>query len=180
MSTTDVNACGELIRFAIGPSSLGKVLVASSNTGVVCILIGDQLESLVEDLRTRFPGANVVPAAGDYQHLMDRVIDHVENPATPFDAPLDIRGTPFQRQVWSALQAIPAGKTVTYSDIAFDLGAPKAVRAVAGACAANKIAIVIPCHRVVRNDGSLSGYRWGVARKEALIQREATSDRRTA
>jgi AraC family transcriptional regulator, regulatory protein of adaptative response / methylated-DNA-[protein]-cysteine methyltransferase len=161
------------LRYAVGTSTLGSVLVASSRKGVACILIGDDPRILVEELKANFPGAAVELGTADDDRRVDRVVDLIEVPSTGFDLPLDVRGTPFQRKVWSALQRIPVGATTTYSALA--ACDPKAVRAVAGACAANKLAVAIPCHRVVRSDGSSSGYRWGVARKHALIEREATT-----
>jgi len=163
----------EDIRFAVGQSSLGAVLVASSNTGVVSILIGDDPAELVRDLQSRFPRAHLVGGDKDYESMVARVVGLVETPQIGLNLPLDVRGTVFQRRVWQALQAIPMGQTASYSDVARRIGAPRAVRAVASACAANNIAVAIPCHRVVRNDGALSGYAWGIARKRALIAREA-------
>ena len=165
----------EEIRFAIGQSSLGAILVASSERGVVAILIADDPEKLARDLQDRFPKARLVGADKEYEALVARVVGLVEAPALGVDLPLDIRGTAFQQRVWKALQEIPAGKTASYADIATQIGLPKAVRAVAGACAANKLAVAIPCHRVVRSDGSLSGYAWGVERKRKLLQVEAAA-----
>jgi AraC family transcriptional regulator of adaptative response/methylated-DNA-[protein]-cysteine methyltransferase len=167
----------EEIRFAIGDSSLGAVLAASSRKGVVAILLGNEPEHLVRELQDRFPKAKLIGADKDYETLIARVIGIIETPAQAqgLDLPLDIRGTVFQQRVWQALQDIPAGSTVSYSELARRIGSPKSVRAVAGACAANNIAVAIPCHRVVRNDGSLSGYAWGVRRKRALIERETRS-----
>jgi AraC family transcriptional regulator of adaptative response/methylated-DNA-[protein]-cysteine methyltransferase len=163
----------EEIRFAVGQSSLGAILVASSKKGVASILIGDDPNELVEDLQDRFPKARLVGGDKDYESLVARVVGFVEAPGLGLDLPLDVRGTAFQRRVWQALQEIPVGQTASYVDIARKIGAPKAVRAVAGACAANNLAVAIPCHRVVRNDGALSGYAWGVERKRVLIDREA-------
>jgi AraC family transcriptional regulator of adaptative response/methylated-DNA-[protein]-cysteine methyltransferase len=167
----------EQIRFAVGQSSLGAILVASSAKGVASILLGDDPERLVRELQDRFPKADLVGADREYAALVARVVAFVEAPALGLDLPLDIRGTAFQQRVWNALQAVPAGRTVSYTDVAAQIGAPKAARAVAAACAANKHAVAIPCHRVVRNDGSLSGYAWGVERKRALIEREKTPAR---
>lgn len=161
------------IRFAIGQCSLGAILVASSENGVCAILIGDDPEALARDLQDRFPRADLIGGDAAFERTVASVVGMVEQPRIGLDLPLDIRGTAFQQRVWQALTRIPAGKTATYTDIARLIGEPKAVRAVAGACAANKIAVAIPCHRVVRNDGSLSGYRWGVERKRALLEREA-------
>lgn len=163
----------EEIRFAIGESSLGAILVASSLKGVASILIGDEPEALVRSLQDRFPNAHLIGADRDYEALVARVVGLVDAPGFGFDLPLDVRGTAFQQRVWRALQDIPSGQTVSYAEIARRLGVPKATRAVAGACAANNIAVAIPCHRVVKNDGSLSGYAWGVERKRTLVEREA-------
>jgi AraC family transcriptional regulator of adaptative response/methylated-DNA-[protein]-cysteine methyltransferase len=163
----------EDIRFAVGECSLGTLLVASSTKGIVAILLGDDPDKLVRKLQDRFPKARLIGADRDYEALVARVVGFIEAPGQGFDLPLDIRGTAFQHRVWRALQDIPAGRTVSYAEIARRIGSPKAVRAVAGACAANNIAVVIPCHRVVRRDGSLSGYAWGVERKRALIAKEA-------
>ncbi|MCS3979974.1 AraC family transcriptional regulator of adaptative response/methylated-DNA-[protein]-cysteine methyltransferase [Bradyrhizobium japonicum] len=164
----------EEIRFAVGQSSLGPILVASSKKGVVAILLGDDAEELVHDLQDRFPKARLIGADRDYEAMVARVVGAVEAPGIGLDLPLDIRGTAFQQRVWQALQEIPAGRTVCYAELAQRIGAPSAVRAVAGACAANKLAVAIPCHRVIRNDGSTSGYAWGVERKRALLDREAS------
>jgi AraC family transcriptional regulator, regulatory protein of adaptative response / methylated-DNA-[protein]-cysteine methyltransferase len=161
------------IRFAIGECSLGSILVAASDRGVCAILLGDDPEALVRALQDWFPRASLIGADPEFEKLVARVVGFIEAPALGLDLPLDVRGTAFQQRVWQALREIPAGTTATYAEIADRIGAPKAVRAVAGACAANKLAVAIPCHRVVRTDGSLSGYRWGVDRKEALLQREA-------
>jgi AraC family transcriptional regulator of adaptative response/methylated-DNA-[protein]-cysteine methyltransferase len=163
----------EDIRFAVGECSLGTLLAASSTKGIVAILLGDDPDKLVRELQDRFPKARLIGADRDYEALVARVVGFIEAPGQGFDLPLDIRGTAFQHRVWRALQDIPAGRTVSYAEIARRIGSPKAVRAVAGACAANNIAVVIPCHRVVRRDGSLSGYAWGVERKRALIAKEA-------
>jgi AraC family transcriptional regulator of adaptative response/methylated-DNA-[protein]-cysteine methyltransferase len=174
MTPTQYRAGGanEEIRFAVGQSTLGAILVASSKKGIAAILLGDDPEKLVRELQDRFPKAKLIGAEKDYETLIARVIGFIETPGQDFGLPLDIRGTVFQQRVWRALQEIPSGKTVTYSDIAKKIGSPKAVRAVAGACAANNLAIAIPCHRVVRTDGSLSGYAWGVERKRGLLTRE--------
>ncbi len=167
----------EDIRFAVGQCSLGAILVASSKKGVASILLGSDPDELVRKLQDRFPKAKLIGADSNYQALVARVVGFVEAPSLGLDLPLDVRGTAFQQRVWQALQEIPAGQTVSYAEIARRIGAPKATRAVAGACAANKLAVAIPCHRVVRNDGSLSGYAWGVERKRALLDREATHRR---
>jgi AraC family transcriptional regulator of adaptative response/methylated-DNA-[protein]-cysteine methyltransferase len=177
MSPTAFRAGGAdmQIRYAVGACSLGSVLVAASDKGVCAILLGDGPEALLAELRRQFPRAAVAGGGKDFAALAARVIDHVETPGAGLDLPLDIRGTVFQHRVWEALRRIPAGTTVSYTDIAKAIGAPKSVRAVAGACAANRLAIAIPCHRVVRGDGSLSGYRWGVDRKRALLAKEKSS-----
>lgn len=161
------------IRFAIGEFSLGSILVASSDRGVCAILIGDDPAALARDLQDQFPQANLIGGEPGYEDLVAKVVGFVEEPRIGLDLPLDIRGTTFQQRVWKALQQIPAGSTASYADIAQKIGSPKAVRAVAQACGANTLAVAIPCHRVIKNDGSLSGYRWGVERKQALLKREA-------
>lgn len=168
---------GAEIRFAVGECSLGAILVARSDKGVCAILLDDDPDALVRDLQDRFPKARLLGGDGGFEQLVARVVGLVEQPGIGLDLPLDVRGTAFQQRVWQALREIPAGTTATYRDIAEKIGQPKAVRAVAGACAANALAIAIPCHRVVRNDGSLSGYRWGVERKQALITREALGEK---
>jgi AraC family transcriptional regulator of adaptative response/methylated-DNA-[protein]-cysteine methyltransferase len=164
----------EEIRFAVGQTSLGALLVASSGKGVASILLGDDPDELVRNLQDRFPKASLIGADRAYEGMVARVVGLVEKPRIGMDLPLDVRGTAFQQRVWEALKKIPAGKTVSYSEVARRIGSPKAVRAVAAACAANHLAVVIPCHRVVRNDGSLSGYAWGVERKRVLLDREAS------
>jgi AraC family transcriptional regulator of adaptative response/methylated-DNA-[protein]-cysteine methyltransferase len=161
------------IRFAIGPCSLGATLVAATEKGVAAILLGDDPAALERELQHRFPRARLIGGDKSFGKLLAKVIAHVDAPGPSLDLPLDVRGTAFQHRVWAALCAIPAGTTATYAEIARRIGAPKAVRAVAGACAANPLAVAIPCHRVVRSDGGLSGYRWGVARKRALLEKEA-------
>ncbi len=166
---------GSTIRFAVGECSLGSILVAASDRGVCAILLGDDPAALVRDLEDRFPRAELVGADPAFEALVARVVGLVENPAQGLDLPLHVRGTAFQHRVWRALREIPPGRRESYADVARRIGAPKAVRAVAGACAANALAIAIPCHRVVRTDGELSGYRWGVERKAALLKREAAA-----
>lgn len=161
------------IRFAIGECSLGSILVAQSERGVCAILLGDDPEALARDLQDRFPRATLIGGDPEFERLVSRVVGFVEAPGLGLDLPLDVRGTAFQQRVWQALREIPAGSTVSYAELASRIGAPKSVRAVAQACAANALAVAIPCHRVVRNDGGLSGYRWGVERKRALLKREA-------
>ena len=164
----------EEIRFAIGQSSLGAILVASSANGVASILLGDDPDALVRDLQNRFANARLIAADRDYVALVAKVVAFLETPGSELNVPLDVRGTAFQQRVWQALQQIPVGAKVTYAEVARRIGVAKAVRAVAGACAANNLAVAIPCHRVVRADGSLSGYAWGVERKRALLEREVT------
>ena len=177
MTPTDFKSGGANteIRFAIRGCSLGSVLVASSGKGVCAILLGDDPESLLTDLQDQFPRARLVGGDQAFERLAAGVISFVENPRAGLDLPLDIQGTAFQHRVWEALRRIPAGATASYAEIAEAIGAPKSVRAVARACASNHLAVAIPCHRVVRTDGSLSGYRWGVARKRALLAKEAKS-----
>lgn len=160
------------IRFAVGRCSLGDILVARSERGICAITLGDDPDELVRDLQDRFPNANLIGGDADFEGLVARVIGFVEAPRLGFDLPLDVRGTAFQQRVWQALREIPAGRTASYAEIAQRIGEPKAVRAVAQACGANKLAVAIPCHRVVRHDGALSGYRWGVERKRALLEKE--------
>lgn len=166
---------GAQIHFAIGQCSLGAILVARSDKGVCAILMGDDPAALLTDLQDRFPKAALVGGDAGFEALVARVVGLVEAPNVGLDLPLDVRGTAFQQRVWQALRAIPSGQTASYADIAASIGAPKAVRAVAQACAANALAIAIPCHRVVRSDGALSGYRWGVERKRILLDREASA-----
>jgi len=175
MTPGDYRAGGAntLIRFAVGECSLGAILVAASELGVCAILMGDDPDTLTRDLQDRFPKAELLGGDAGFEQLVARVVGFVEEPKLGLDLPLDLRGTAFQLRVWQALREIPAGTTVSYSDIANRIGAPRSVRAVAGACAANALAVAIPCHRVVRTDGGLSGYRWGVERKRELLEREA-------
>lgn len=166
---------GAAIRFAVGECSLGSVLVAASERGVCAILLGDDPDALVRDLQDRFDRAELIGGDRDFEALVAKVVGLVENPRQGLDLPLDVRGTAFQHRVWRALREIPPGSRESYADVARRIGAPAAVRAVAGACAANALAVAIPCHRVVRQDGAVSGYRWGVERKEALLAREAAA-----
>ena len=163
------------IRFAIGECSLGSILVAQSEKGICAISLGDDADKLARDLQDRFPKAQIVGDDAEFQELVARVVGFVEQPSIGLDLPLDVRGTAFQQRVWQALREIPLGKTASYRDIAQRIGAPRAVRAVAQACGANHIAVAIPCHRVVRRNGDISGYRWGVDRKRELLRREAQS-----
>jgi AraC family transcriptional regulator of adaptative response/methylated-DNA-[protein]-cysteine methyltransferase len=160
------------IRFAIGECSLGSILVATSARGVCAILLGDDPDALARDLQDRFPRANLIGGDRQFEQLVAKVVGFVETPALGLDLPLDVRGTAFQQRVWQALRKIPVGSTASYTDIAKRIGSPNSVRAVAQACAANALAVAIPCHRVVKTDGALSGYRWGVERKRALLKRE--------
>lgn len=164
---------GAVIRFAVAQSSLGAILVAQSQRGICAILLGDDPDALVRDLQDRFKKAQFVGADADFERLVAQVVGFVEAPSMGLHLPLDVRGTAFQERVWRVLREIPAGQTVSYAQIAERIGKPKAVRAVAQACGANHIAVAIPCHRVVRRDGDLSGYRWGVERKRELLRREA-------
>lgn len=161
------------IKFAVAQCSLGAILVAASGKGVCAIFLGDDPNELVHEVQDRFPNASLIGGDSEFEKLVAHVVGFVETPRAEWDLPLDIRGTAFQHRVWQALRAIPPGETVSYAELATRVGDHKAVRAVAGACAANHLAVVIPCHRVVRTDGSLSGYRWGVERKRILIEREA-------
>jgi AraC family transcriptional regulator of adaptative response/methylated-DNA-[protein]-cysteine methyltransferase len=164
---------GVSVHFAVGECSLGSVLVAATPKGVCAILLGDDPEQLLRDLQDQLPNAELIGADEDFEATVARVIGLLDTGGR-IDLPLDIRGTAFQRQVWDALTRIPAGSTLTYAQIAARIGRPEAVRAVGQACAANPLAVVIPCHRVVRSDGNLSGYRWGIERKRALLLREQT------
>jgi len=165
---------GADIRFAVGQTSLGAILVAATDKGVCAIQFGDDPDALVRGLQDRFPKAMLVGGDADFERLVATVVGYVEAPQA-LDLPLDVQGTAFQQRVWEALRKIPFGTTATYAEIAAAIGAPRAVRAVAGACAANAVALAIPCHRVVRSDGSLSGYRWGVERKRELLVREGAA-----
>ena len=164
---------GASIRFAVGECSLGSVLVGATDKGVCAILLGDDPAVLVRNLEDRFPKAQLIGGDATFERLVAQVVGLVEAPGAGAELPLDVRGTAFQQRVWQALRAIPAGSTASYAEIARRIGAPKAVRGVAQACGANPVAVAIPCHRVVRSDGSMAGYRWGVERKRALLEREA-------
>lgn len=163
------------IRFAVGECSLGSILVAATEKGICSILLGDDPEILVRDLHSRFPKAHLVGGDREFETWVAIAAGLVEHPEQPSDLPLDIQGTAFQQLVWQALRGIPPGSTASYQELAIRIGTPRAVRAVAGACAANVIAVAIPCHRVVRKQGDLSGYRWGVERKRALLERESNA-----
>jgi AraC family transcriptional regulator of adaptative response/methylated-DNA-[protein]-cysteine methyltransferase len=177
MTPTSFRSGGQCasIRFAVGDCSLGAILVAATDKGVCAITLGDDPDALVRELQDWFPKAQLIGGDQEFERLVAKVVGYVEAPRTGFDLPLDVQGTAFQQRVWQALRGIPAGSTASYSQIAARLGAPKATRAVARACALNPVAVAIPCHRVVRNDGALSGYRWGVERKRTLLEREARS-----
>jgi len=164
---------GETLRFAVGQTSLGPILVAATDKGIAAIEFGDDPDKLVKGLQDRFPQALLFGGDSAFEQWVARVVGLVETPSLPFDLPLHVRGTAFQHRVWQALRDIPLGSTASYGEIAVRLGAPRSARAVARACAANHVAVAIPCHRVVRTDGDLSGYRWGVGRKQALLDREA-------
>ncbi len=166
---------GESIRFAIGACSLGAILVAATGKGICAILMGDDPNQLARDLQDRFPHAELRGAEADFEATVAKVVGLVESPAIGLDLPLDVRGTAFQQRVWQALRAIPAGATVSYAELAERIGLPSGARAIAGACAANPVAVAIPCHRVVRQDGAISGYRWGVERKAELLRREGAA-----
>jgi AraC family transcriptional regulator, regulatory protein of adaptative response / methylated-DNA-[protein]-cysteine methyltransferase len=164
---------GAVVRFAVGKCSLGSVLVARSEKGICAILLGGRAQALTRDLRRRFPPARLAGGDAGTRTLLDQVARVVENPRLDLDVPLDVRGTAFQRRVWTMIRTIPAGSTMSYAELARRIGAPRSMRAVAQACAANALAVVVPCHRVVRSDGTASGYRWGAGRKRALLEREA-------
>lgn len=168
---------GAAIRFAIGQCSLGAILVAQSQRGLCAILLGDDPELLLRDLQDRFPQAELIGADAGFEQLVAQVVGFIEAPSLGLQLPLDVRGTAFQERVWQALREIPPGSTVSYAELAARIGAPKAVRAVGSACGANPLAVAIPCHRVLRSDSDLSGYRWGVERKRALLLREAEGQR---
>lgn len=174
MKPTDYRAAGQNndIRFAVGQCSLGAILVAQSERGICAILLGDDPHQLVCDLQDQFRKANLIGADHEFEQLIASVVGFIEAPATGLNLPLDIRGTAFQERVWQALREIPPGSTASYAEIAQRIGAPTSMRAVAQACGANRLAVAIPCHRVVRSDGNLSGYRWGVERKRQLLERE--------
>ena len=172
-ATFQAGGAGETIRFAVGECSLGSILVAATDRGVCAIRLGDDPAVLMRELEEHFPRADLIGGDEAFESLVARVVGLVEDPASSLDLPLDIRGTTFQRRVWQALRDIPASTTASYAAIAERIGSPTAARAVANACAANPLAVAIPCHRVVRRDGALGGYRWGIERKRALLGREA-------
>jgi AraC family transcriptional regulator of adaptative response/methylated-DNA-[protein]-cysteine methyltransferase len=166
---------GETIRYTVVSTWLGWAIVAATERGICMTALADSRAALESDLRRRFPSADLLPADAALAGWAERVVRYITRPGDALDLPLDIRGTAFQARVWRALQKIPPGKTATYSEIAAALGQPQSVRAVAQACASNKLAVVVPCHRVVRRDGDLAGYRWGVERKRALLDRERSA-----
>lgn len=163
------------IRFAVGECSLGSILVAASEKGICSILLGDDPDALLRDLQNRFPKARLIGGDPSFESWVASVVGFVEAPRLGLDLPLDIRGTAFQLRIWQTLREIPPGSMASYAEIAERIGAPRSVRAVARACAANPLAVAIPCHRVVRRDGNVSGYRWGVERKRTLLEREAAA-----
>jgi AraC family transcriptional regulator, regulatory protein of adaptative response / methylated-DNA-[protein]-cysteine methyltransferase len=164
---------GESIRFAVGECSLGSVLIAATGQGICAILLGDDPAELVRELHGPFPEAHPIGQDRDFEHLVAKVVGLIESPSLGLDLPLDVRGTPFQQRASQALRAISAGCTASYAEIAEGIGAPKKAYAVGQACASNVIAVAISCHRVIRKNGALSGYRWGIERKRALLEREA-------
>jgi AraC family transcriptional regulator of adaptative response/methylated-DNA-[protein]-cysteine methyltransferase len=166
---------GRTIRFAIGECWLGSILVATTQEGICAILLGDEADALLRDLQDYFPEVPLIQGDGELEQVLAEVVAFVERPAIGLDLPLDPSGTPFQQRVWQALREIPTGSTTSYGEIARRLGAPKEAYAVGEACAANMIAVAIPCHRVVRKDGGLGDYRWGFGRKRRLLKREAAS-----
>lgn len=167
------NQSPEQLFYAVGSSALGSVLVARSEKGICLISLGDGPQVLLDDLQTRFPKAHFLEGTNIMAKTLERVAEPCEEPTRRFRFPLDLRGTEFQKRVWEELRKIPAGQTRTYTDIARQIGRPQAVRAVAGACGANPLALVVPCHRVLRRDGALGGYRWGIERKKILLETEA-------
>jgi AraC family transcriptional regulator of adaptative response/methylated-DNA-[protein]-cysteine methyltransferase len=175
MKPTQYRAGGVDVRieFAIGESSLGAILVARSQRGVCAISLGDDADALLRELQDRFPRAELIGGDEAFETLVAQVVGLIEHPGIGHELPLDVRGTAFQQRVWQALRQIPPGETASYAQVAQRIGSPRSVRAVAQACASNTLAVAIPCHRVVRSDGAPSGYRWGVERKQALLERES-------
>ncbi|MBZ5634060.1 MAG: bifunctional DNA-binding transcriptional regulator/O6-methylguanine-DNA methyltransferase Ada [Acidobacteriia bacterium] len=182
MKPTEFKAGGEgaTIRFAVGECSLGSILVAASDLGICSIALGNDPHTLVRELQDRFPNAELIGGDEQFERMVARVVAFVENPSAGLELPLHVQGTAFQQRVWKALSEIPCGTTCTYAELAKKLGQPNATRAVARACAANTLAVAIPCHRVVQTNGSLSGYRWGIERKQKLLQVENASGRPAA
>ncbi|WJH37967.1 methylated-DNA--[protein]-cysteine S-methyltransferase (plasmid) [Aliirhizobium terrae] len=168
----------ETLRFAVGQTSLGAIVVASSAKGIAAILMGDSPEILLQDLQDRFPKANFVGGDANYELIVAQVVGLIEAPDLSHDLPLDIRGTVFQRRVWRALQSIPAGQTASYTEIARKIGHARSINAVASACASNALAVAIPCHRVVKSDGTFFGYTWGLDKKTTLLEREYTATKK--
>lgn len=171
----DARDIAEPIQYIVAHSPVGLVLVARSDRGVCALSLGEDAEALRADLRTAFPRATLREATKELECLRERVCSLVEEPSREFEETLDLRGTDFQQRVWSALREIPDGRRVSYGDLARKLGVSSGVRAIAGACAANRVAVAVPCHRVVRSNGALAGYRWGIERKRWLLEREARS-----
>jgi AraC family transcriptional regulator of adaptative response/methylated-DNA-[protein]-cysteine methyltransferase len=168
-----MTASSRHIRFGIADSTLGPIAVARTDQGICAILLADHRRDLLRELRQTFADTELVEDVAGLAPALTRVAHFVESPVATLDLPLDVRGTEFQQRVWRELRKIPVGSTASYADVARGIDAPKSVRAVAQACGANTLALAIPCHRVVRSDGALSGYRWGAARKRALLDREA-------
>lgn len=162
-----------MVEFDLGSSSLGCVLLAMSEKGVCAIALGDNPDALVDWLKQKYPHAQKTSDNAVLLSRLQQILNYTESPSDSLDLELDINGTEFQKRVWQALLTVPAGETCSYSDIAKKIGSPQSVRAVAGACASNSLALAIPCHRIVRRDGNLSGYRWGLERKKILLQKEA-------
>jgi AraC family transcriptional regulator of adaptative response/methylated-DNA-[protein]-cysteine methyltransferase len=160
------------IGYTVAKSPLGKVLVAATERGVSAVYLGDAESTLIAELREEYPRAEITPAADSFQRWVREIVQRIEGKQPRMELPLDLQATAFQRRVWQELQRIPRGRTRTYSQVARSLGQPKAVRAVARACATNPVSIVVPCHRVIREDGTLAGYRWGISRKEQLLAQE--------
>ena len=163
------------IGYAVANTSLGKVLVGATDRGVSVVYLGEREGSLVEALRKEYPKAEIVRASGESEGWLKEIVRRVEGNAPSVDLPLDVQATAFQRRVWQELQKIPRGATRTYTQVARALGKPRSVRAVARACATNPVSILVPCHRVIRSDGNLAGYRWGLQRKQKLLEREGAS-----
>jgi len=168
----------EAVRFATARTTLGAIVAAATRKGLCAVLLGDDPTRLVHDLQERYPEAELTGGDADFERLVARVIGLIETPGGADDLPLDVRGSVFQQQVWVALRAIPSGATLSYAEVARSIGRPASARAVAQACASNALAVAIPCHRVVRTDGGLSGYRWGVERKRELLSRERAARER--
>lgn len=162
------------IGYTLADSPIGKVLVAATERGVSAVYFGEEDKKLLHELREEYPRAEIAPATEPFSAWVQAIVRHLEGKQPRLDLPLDVQATAFQRRVWQELQRIPYGATRTYSQIARALGRPRAVRAVARACATNPVSLLVPCHRVIRGDGSLAGYRWGLDKKEKLLAREKT------